>query len=388
MTVIDPVYLDYAATTPVAPEVAELMADCLCFDGNFGNPASRSHVFGWRAEEAVENARSQVANLIGADPREIVWTGGATESSNLSLKGAQLARRQQGVSGGHVVTSSIEHKSVLDVCQFLQAEGIDITYVAPEPEGRVDTEKFLAAIRPDTFIVSLMHANNETGAVNDIACVGQYCRENNVLMHVDAAQTLGKIPIDVKAMNIDLMSMSAHKIYGPKGSGALYARRHPSVKIEALLHGGGHERGLRSGTLATHQIAGFGQALVLAKDKQADDYERARALREQFIQGLKSLSGWQLNGTDQGLPGIVNVSFADVDGETLLMSLRELAISSGSACTSATVEPSYVLRAMGLTREAAHNSLRFSFGRYTSSKDIALAVEKIHQAVSALRPPS
>ena len=380
-----PRYFDYAATTPVAPEVVSAMCHCLDLGGNFGNAASRSHVFGWRAEEAVERARAQVAALIAADTREIVWTSGATEAINLALKGAV----QSGLAEAmplHVISSAIEHKATLDTLAYLsRAEGVEVSYVAPEPEGWVSVEKIVAAMRPETRLVSLMHANNETGMVNDIASLGAICRARDILFHVDAAQSFGKLQIDVHAMNIDLLSMSAHKIYGPKGAGALFVRRHPSVRIEAQMHGGGHERGMRSGTLATHQVVGMGKAAELAAHRMATDRETQEALRARFLAGLRQTRGWALVGAEgPRLPGIVNLSFPDIDGETLLMSLRQLAVSSGSACTSASLDPSYVLRAMGLSERVAQNSLRFSLGRYTTADDVDFALAEIKQALAVL----
>lgn len=385
------IYLDYAATTPVAPEVAEAMTACLTNAGNFGNPASRSHIYGWQAEEAVENARLNLAALINADAREIIWTSGATEASNLALKGAIEAKRSA-LAGEtdtkttlRIVTTSIEHKSVLDTCAYLFTQGVEVIYVAPRPQGDVDVKAIADAIDSHTVLLSLMHANNETGAINDIAVVGKLCREQNVLFHVDAAQTVGKLHIDVKAMNIDLLSISAHKFYGPKGAGALFVRRDPNVRVVQQIHGGGHERGMRSGTLATHQIVGLGKAAELAQRDMDEQAEKLTALRGQFIAGISDLACVSINGqAEQQLPGIVNVAFDGIDGETLLMSLRALAISSGSACTSASVEPSYVLKAMGLSNALADSSLRFSFGCYTSEKDIRQAIESIRAAVTSL----
>ncbi len=379
-----PIYLDYAATTPVDPAVALAMSECLTLDGSFGNAASRSHFYGWKAEELVEAARSQLANCIGADPREIVWTSGATESNNLALKGTIDARAERPL---HIITSQIEHKSVLDACGYLGEHGVEVSYVAPSVNGDVSLAAIAAELRANTCLISLMHANNETGVINDIAALGEFCRDKGILLHVDAAQTLGKIALNVAELNIDLMSMSAHKLYGPKGIGALYVRRHPDVRLSAQIHGGGHERGMRSGTLPTHQIVGFGKAAEVAATNIDEEKARIFSLREQFWRGIYELDGVHLNGGKAlCLPGIVNVGFDGIDGETLLMSLRGLAISTGSACASATMEPSYVLTAMGNSSEYAHNSLRFSFGRFTQAEDIDTAVESIRHAHAALSP--
>lgn len=390
------VYLDFAATTPVDPSVAQGMHDCLLFDGNFGNPASRTHGFGWRAESAVESARRQVADLISCDPREIVWSSGATESNNLAIKGAVEAKNracqresslvnQVSDFQPHVLTSQIEHKAVLDPCQYLASNGCVVSYLAPSASGRITHEAVLEGLRDNTQLVSIMFVNNETGVINDIEAIGKLCRERNILFHVDAAQAAGKIPIDVNALNIDLLSISAHKMYGPKGVGALYVRRAPEVNIEAQIHGGGHERGMRSGTLPTHQLVGMGLAAQLAQSLMSDDFKHLNALREQFLSGLNGRKDIRINGeTCHYFPGILNIEFLHIDGETLLMSLRELAISSGSACTSASVEPSYVLKAMGLSARSAHNSLRFSFGRTTTFADIDLAVDRILSALKSL----
>lgn len=378
-----PIYLDYLSTTPVDPRVVEVMTHCLSMDGNFGNPASRSHVFGWKAEEAVENARIQVAELIHADPREIVWTSGATESDNLAIKGVAHFYQKK---GKHIVTSKIEHKAVLDTCRQLEREGFEVTYLEPNVHGVTTPEMIRAALREDTILVSIMHANNEIGTVNDIAGIGEITRAAGVIFHVDAAQSAGKVEIDVDAMKVDLLSMSAHKMYGPKGIGALYVRRKPRIRIEAQVHGGGHERGMRSGTLPTHQIAGMGEAARIAKAEMADEAVRLTALRERFWVGVSDMPEVFINGdAEQRLPGALNVSFAYVEGESLLMSLKDLAISSGSACTSASLEPSYVLRALGLNDEMAHSSLRFSFGRFTTEAEVDYAIEQVEHAVSKLR---
>ncbi len=378
-----PIYLDYLSTTPVDLRVVEVMTRCLSMDGNFGNPASRSHVFGWKAEEAVENARMQLADLISADPREIVWTSGATESDNLAIKGVAHFYQKK---GKHIVTSKIEHKAVLDACRQLEREGYEVTYLEPNTHGVTTPEMIASALRDDTILVSIMHANNEIGTVNDIAAIGEITRAAGVIFHVDAAQSAGKVEIDVDAMKVDLLSMSAHKMYGPKGIGALYVRRKPRVRIEAQVHGGGHERGMRSGTLPTHQIAGMGEAARIAKEEMVEEASRLTALRERFWAGVSGMPEVFINGdAEQRLPGALNVSFAYVEGESLLMSLKDLAISSGSACTSASLEPSYVLRALGLNDEMAHSSLRFSFGRFTTEAEVDYAVEQVERAVNKLR---
>ena len=378
-----PVYLDYAATTPVDPRVAQKMSECLLAEGKFGNPASRSHKYGWEAEEIVELARRQVADLIHADPREIVWTSGATESDNLAIKGVAHFYKSR---GKHIVTSKIEHKAVLDSCRHLEREGFEVTYLAPGSDGLITPAQVAAAIREDTVLVSVMHVNNELGVINDIAAIGTVCRAKGVLFHVDAAQSTGKVEVDMEALQVDLLSMSAHKMYGPKGVGILYVRRQPRVHLEAQMHGGGHERGMRSGTLATHQLAGMGEACRIAREEMDDERLRLGALRDRLWRGLQDIEQVQVNGSvEHRLPGFLNVSFSYVDGESLMMSLGELAVSSGSACSSASMEPSYVLRAIGLSDDMAHSSLRFSVGRFTSAKDIDHALVKIHQAVSKLR---
>ena len=378
-----PIYLDYLSTTPVDPRVVEAMTQCLSMDGVFGNPASRSHQYGWKAEEAIENARCQVAELINADPREIVWTSGATESDNLAIKGA--AHFYQG-KGKHIITSKIEHKAVLDTCRQLEREGFEVTYLEPNTDGLTTPEMIADAIREDTSVVSVMHANNEIGVVNDIAGIGEVCRERGVIYHVDAAQSTGKLQLDMESMKVDLLSISAHKMYGPKGIGALYVRRKPRVRIEAQMHGGGHERGMRSGTLATHQIVGLGEAARIANEEMQAEGERLRALRQRFWDAINDIPEVHINGSrDHRLPGALNVSFAFVEGESLLMSLKDLAISSGSACTSASLEPSYVLRALGLNDELAHSSLRFSFGRFTTEENVDRAATSVRHAVDKLR---
>ena len=381
-----PIYLDYLATTPVDPRVVEKMVQCLSIDGNFGNPASRSHLYGWQAEEAVENARRQVADLVGADPREIVWTSGATESDNLAIKGVAGFHRER---GRHIVTSRIEHKAVLDTCRYLEGQGFEVSYLDPGPGGLINPEAVAAALRPDTILVSIMHANNEIGTLNDIAAIGRVTREAGVLLHCDAAQSAGKVPIDLRQLPVDLMSLSAHKMYGPKGMGALYVRRQPRVHIEAQMHGGNHERGMRSGTLATHQIVGMGEAARIAMDSMASEAERLTELRRRFWDGVRKLGEVRVNGDmERRLPGALNISIGYVEGEVLLMALNGLAISTGSACTSASLEPSYVLRALGLDDALAHSSLRFSFGRYTTAEEVDLAMEQLCSAVEQLRVSS
>ncbi|WP_299199001.1 IscS subfamily cysteine desulfurase [uncultured Amphritea sp.] len=378
-----PIYFDYSATTPVDPRVADKMIECLTMDGNFGNPASRSHVYGWKAEEVVETARRQVADLLHADPREIVWTSGATESDNLAIKGVAHFYQKK---GKHIITSKIEHKAVLDTCRQLEREGFEVTYLDPDKEGIIQPEAIAAALREDTILVSVMHVNNEIGVINDISAIGEITRANGVLLHVDAAQSAGKVDIDVEQMKVDLISLSAHKMYGPKGMGALYVRRKPRVRLEAQMHGGGHERGMRSGTLATHQIVGMGEAAAIAKAEMHEEKERITALRKRFWDGLADMEEIYLNGSEhQRYIGNMNVSFNYVEGESLLMSLKDLAVSSGSACTSASLEPSYVLRALGLNDEMAHSSIRFSIGRFTTEKDIDEAVVEIRTAVGKLR---
>ncbi|MCJ8316850.1 MAG: IscS subfamily cysteine desulfurase [Idiomarina sp.] len=367
--------MDYAATTPVAPKAAEKMATCLTMDGVFGNPASRSHKYGWQAEELVDIARHQVADLIHADAREIVFTSGATESDNLALKGVAHFHAD---TGKHIVSVRTEHKAVLDPCAQLEKEGFEVTYLDVKEDGLIDLDELRSALREDTILASVMWVNNEIGVIQDINAIGSICRESGTLFHVDAAQAAGKLPIDMSSAPVDLMSISAHKMYGPKGIGALYVRRQPRVRIAAQMHGGGHERGMRSGTLATHQIVGMGVAAELAAENLSSDIERFESMRQQFLSPLLAEEGIKLNGSDtQRVPHIVNLQFANVEGELLLMSLKDLAVSSGSACTSASVEPSYVLRAIGVSDELAHASLRFSFGRSTTAADIEHAVEHI-----------
>ena len=378
-----PVYLDYAATTPVDPRVAERMAGCLTLGGVFANPASRSHIYGWQAEEAVEAARRQVAALIGAEPREIVWTSGATEADNLAIKGAAEFYSDR---GRHIVTSVIEHKAVLDTCHYLAGKGYRVTYLQPGADGLITPAMVEAALESDTFLVSLMHVNNEIGTATDVAAIGAITRARNILFHVDAAQSAGKLPIDLSAWPVDLMSLSAHKVYGPKGIGALFVRRNPQVRIEPQIHGGGHERGMRSGTLPTHQIVGMGEAFEIARQEMAAESGRIAALREQLRAGLQALEGVHLNGhPQQRVAGILNLSFAGVDGETLMMALKDLAVSSGSACNSATVAPSYVIKALGVPDDLALASIRFSLGRFTGEDDVALALDSVRQTVQRLR---
>lgn len=376
-----PVYLDYAATTPVDPAVAEEMFKYLTPDGVFGNPASRSHAFGWQAEAAVEGARRQVASLIHADPREIIWTSGATESDNLAIKGAVAGRENP-----HVVTSVIEHKAVLDTCKWLESQCVDVTWLKPGQDGRVSRQQVEDALRDNTVLVSLMMVNNELGCLTDIAAIGSMLRERGVLFHVDAAQAAGKTEVDVTAMPVDLLSLSGHKVYGPKGIGALYVRRSPDVRIGSQIHGGGHERGMRSGTLPTHQIAGMGKAFELAGEKLEQEAAMLESLRARFLSGLEGLEGVTLNGsTEHRVPGIINLSFAGVDAESLMLGLRELAVSSGSACASATIEPSFVLKGIGLDDEQAHRALRFSFGRFSTAEELGFAAAQIVDVVTRLR---
>jgi len=378
-----PIYLDYSATTPVDPRVAAKMIECLTNEGNFGNPASRSHAFGWKAEEAVENARRQVAELVNADPREIVWTSGATESDNLAIKGVAHFYASK---GKHIVTTKIEHKAVLDTTRQLEREGFEVTYLEPGEDGIVTPAMVEAALRDDTILVSVMHVNNEIGTINDITAIGELTRSRGILFHVDAAQSTGKVEIDLEKMKVDLMSFSAHKTYGPKGVGALYVRRKPRVRLEAQMHGGGHERGMRSGTLATHQLVGMGEAFRIAKDEMARENERVRSLRDRFYKQVEHLEELYVNGSlTARVPHNLNLSFNYVEGESLIMALKDLAVSSGSACTSASLEPSYVLRALGRNDELAHSSIRFTFGRFTTEEEIDYAAQKVCEAVTKLR---
>ncbi|HMN79990.1 MAG TPA: IscS subfamily cysteine desulfurase [Burkholderiaceae bacterium] len=376
-----PIYLDYAATTPVDPRVVQRMVPYLY--QQFGNPASRSHAYGWAAEEAVEIAREQVAALVGADPREIVWTSGATESINLAIKGAAQFHRGR---GRHLVTVKTEHKATLDTMRELERQGFEVTYLEVQPDGLLDIAAFESALRPDTLLVSVMYVNNEIGVVQDIRAIGERCRARGILLHVDAAQATGKLPIDLDSLSVDLMSFSAHKTYGPKGIGALYVRRKPRVRIEAQIHGGGHERGFRSGTLPAHQIVGMGEAFRLAREEMALEQPRIRALRDRLLAGLRRIPEVQVNGSlEQRVPHNLNISFQFVEGESLLMGIKGIAVSSGSACTSASLEPSYVLRALGLEDELAHSSIRFSVGRFTTEAEIDEAVAQVTRTVEHLR---
>jgi cysteine desulfurase len=376
-----PIYMDYSATTPVDPRVAEKMIPYLT--EKFGNPASRSHAFGWEADEAVEQARAEVAALVNCDPREIVWTSGATESNNLAIKGA--AQFYQG-KGKHIVTMRIEHKAVLDTVRELERVGFSASYLDPEPNGLLDMEKFKAALRPDTVVVSVMLVNNEIGVIQDIAAIGEICRERGILFHVDAAQATGKVEIDLQKLKVDLMSFSAHKTYGPKGIGALYVRRKPRVRLEAQMHGGGHERGMRSGTLATHQIVGMGEAFRIAREEMAAENARIRTLRDRLLSGLQSMEEVYVNGDlTHRVPHNLNLSFNFVEGESLIMAIKDVAVSSGSACTSASLEPSYVLRALGRSDELAHSSIRFSIGRFTTTEEVDYVIDLLHNKIGKLR---
>ena len=378
-----PIYMDYAATTPVDPRVADKMMQYLTLDGIFGNPASRSHKFGWQAEEAVDIARNQIADLIGADSREIVFTSGATEADNLAIKGAAHFNKAK---GKHIITCKTEHKAVLDTCRQLEREGYEVTYLAPEFDGILDLNKLAQAMRSDTTVVSIMHVNNETGVIQDIEKIGEMCRERGIVFHVDATQAVGKLPIDVSKLKVDLMSFSGHKIYGPKGIGGLYVRRKPRVRIEAQMHGGGHERGMRSGTLPVHQIVGMGEAYRIAKEEMATEMPRLLALKNRLWNGLKDIEEVYLNGSlEHSAPNILNVSFAYIEGESLMMALKDLAVSSGSACTSASLEPSYVLRALGLNDELAHSSIRFSLGRFSTEEEVDYVIKLIKDSIDKLR---
>ena len=379
-----PIYLDYSATTPVDPRVAQKMIPWLT--EHFGNPASRSHPYGWEAEQAVENARAEVAKLVNCDPKEIVWTSGATESDNLALKGAAHFYKTK---GKHLITVKTEHKAVLDTMRELERQGFEVTYLDPEPDGLVDLAKFQAALRPDTIVVSVMHVNNEIGVIQPIERIGEICRAKGIIFHVDAAQSTGKVPIDLEKLKVDLMSFSAHKTYGPKGIGALYIRRKPRVRLEPQMHGGGHERGFRSGTLPTHQIVGMGEAFRIAREEMAVEGERIRMLRDRLLAGVRDMEEIYVNGDlEQRVPHNLNVSFNFVEGESLIMGMKELAVSSGSACTSASLEPSYVLRALGRNDELAHSSIRFTLGRFTTQEDIDFAVKLIKERIGKLREMS
>lgn len=378
-----PIYMDYAATTPVDPRVAEKMMQCLTLEGTFGNPASRSHRFGWEAEEAVDIARHQIAELIGADAREIVFTSGATESDNLALKGAAHFYQSK---GKHIVTSQSEHKAVLDTARQLEREGFEVTYLRPNAQGQIEFDDFLNAVRADTILVSFMHVNNETGVIQELAPFGDYCRDHRIVFHVDATQSVGRLPIDLETMKVDLMSFSSHKLYGPKGIGGLYVRRKPRIRIEAQMHGGGHERGMRSGTLPVHQIVGMGEAYALAALEMPTEVPRLKRLKARLWQGLQAIEEVYVNGSlENSVPNILNVSFAYVEGESLMMALKDLAVSSGSACTSASLEPSYVLRSLGLTDELAHSSIRFSIGRFTTEEEIDYVIDLLQTSITRLR---
>ena len=381
MTPHFPIYMDYGATTPCDPRVVDAMIPWL--REHFGNPASRSHAWGWEAEEAVEKARAQVADLIGADPREIVWTSGATESINLALKGA--AQFYKG-KGKHLITLKTEHKAVLDTMRELERQGFEVTYLDVQEDGLVNLDALKAAVRPDTILISILFVNNEIGVIQDIPAIGAYCREKGILLHVDAAQATGRVEIDMEKLPIDLMSMTAHKTYGPKGIGALYVRRKPRVRIEAQIHGGGHERGMRSGTLPTHQIVGMGEAFRIAKAEMAQDLAKARKLQQRLLDGLKDIEQVYINGSlEKRVPQNLNMSFNFVEGESLIMGIKGLAVSSGSACTSASLEPSYVLRALGRSDELAHSSLRMTIGRFTTEEEIDYAITTIKHNVAKLR---
>ncbi len=376
-----PVYLDNSATTPVDPRVAKSMMQYITED--FGNPASRSHLYGWKAEEAVETARENVAKLIGADAKEIVWTSGATESDNLAIKGAAQFYKSK---GKHIITMTIEHKAVLDTCRELERQGFEVTYLDPEPNGLLDIEKFKAAIRPDTILVSVMYVNNEIGVIQDIPAIGEICRSKGIIFHVDAAQATGKVAIDLGVLKVDLMSLCAHKTYGPKGIGALYVRRKPRVRLEAQMHGGGHERGFRSGTLATHQIVGMGESFRYAREEMAIENERIRMLRDRLLHGLQTMEEVYVNGDmDHRVPHNLNISFNFVEGESLIMAIKDIAVSSGSACTSASLEPSYVLRALGRSDELAHSSIRFTLGRFTTGEEVDFAIKLLSAKIDKLR---
>ena len=380
---LTPTYMDYSATTPVDKRVAEKMAKYLTMEGDFGNPASRSHYYGWQAEKAVDEARSQVADLLGADPREIVWTSGATESNNLAIKGIANFYHKR---GKHIITLKTEHKAVLDTCRQLEREGFEVAYLEPLSNGLLDISTFKDAIREDTILASIMHVNNEIGVIQDIQSIGDICREHKIFFHVDAAQSVGKIPINLVSLPVDLMSFSAHKIYGPKGMGALYVSRKPRVRLEAQMHGGGHERGMRSGTLATHQIVGMGEAFAIAKAEMLKEGKKIKQLRDRLLEGFSDMEEVVINGDiEQRVPGNLNISFNYVEGESLMMAISDVAVSSGSACTSASLEPSYVLRALGLSDELAHSSIRFSIGRYTTEKEVDDAIRLVREKVEKLR---
>jgi cysteine desulfurase len=383
MTTKSTIYLDYASTTPVDPRVASKMMQFLTPDGEFGNPASRSHRYGWKADDAVEEARSHVANLVNCDPREIVWTSGATEADNLAVKG--IARFYKS-KGNHIITSKIEHKAVLDPCRQLEREGFEVTYLEPDEGGIIHPDQVKDAIKENTILVSLMHINNELGTLNDLHKIGEITRKLGIFFHVDAAQSTGKVEIDLSVLPVDLMSFSAHKTYGPKGIGALFVRRKPRVRIEALIHGGGHERGMRSGTLAPHQIVGMGEAFRIAKEEMKEDHAKVSAFHKKFLQEAMKIEHAYVNGDiNNKVPNILNISFNFVEGESLIMGLKDIAVSSGSACTSASLEPSYVLRALGRKDELAHSSIRFSFGRFTNDDEVDNTLSILHNVVERLR---
>ncbi|MDG2293473.1 MAG: IscS subfamily cysteine desulfurase [Methylophilaceae bacterium] len=378
-----PIYLDYAATTPVDERVANEMMQCLTMDGNFGNPASRSHRFGWQAEEAIDQARTDIADLINADPREIVFTSGATESNNLAIKGAAQFYKKK---GKHVITAKTEHKAVIDTCRELERQGFEVTYLDVEENGLLDLKKLEQTMRDDTVLVSIMHVNNELGVIQDIATIGEMCRERKIMFHVDAAQSAGKVLIDIQQLKVDFMSFSAHKVYGPKGIGALYVRRKPRARLEAQMHGGGHERGMRSGTLAPHQIVGMGEAFRIAREEMHAENERVRMLNHRLLAGLTSIEESYVNGDlDHRVPHNLNISFNYVEGESLIMAIKGIAVSSGSACTSASLEPSYVLRALGRSDELAHSSIRFSIGRFTTEADVDYTIQLLKDKIDKLR---
>jgi len=378
-----PIYLDYSSTTPVDERVAKAMANCLTKEGTFGNPASRSHPYGWDSEKLIDQARINVANLLGADKREIIWTSGATESDNLAIKGAAYFYKEK---GNHLITLSTEHKAVLDTMRFLEAEGFEVTYLDPKENGLVDIDELKKAIKPTTILISIMHVNNEIGVIQDLESIGKLCKENKIVFHVDAAQSPGKVEIDVNKFNIDLCALSAHKAYGPKGIGALYVRRKPRIRLQPQMHGGGHERGFRSGTLPTHQIVGMGEAFKYAKTEMAKDNKKIKKLRDMLWDGLKDMEEIYLNGDlNQRIPGNLNISFNFVEGESLIMAIKDIAVSSGSACTSASLEPSYVLRALGREDELAHSSIRMTIGKYTTEEEVLHTIDLLKNAVSKLR---
>jgi cysteine desulfurase len=378
-----PIYLDYSATTPVDERVAKKMAECLTKEGTFGNPASRSHPYGWDSEKLIDEARVNVANLLGADKREIIWTSGATESDNLGIKGAANFYKER---GNHLITLSTEHKAVLDTMRFLESEGFEVTYLDPKDNGLLDIDELKKAIRPTTILISVMHVNNEIGVIQDLESIGKICKENKIVFHVDAAQSPGKVEIDVNKFNIDLCALSAHKAYGPKGIGALYVRRKPRIRIQPQMHGGGHERGFRSGTLPTHQIVGMGEAFKYAQLEMEEDNKKIKVLRDMLWDGLKDMEEIYLNGDlEQRIPGNLNISFNFVEGESLIMAIKDIAVSSGSACTSASLEPSYVLRALGREDELAHSSIRMTIGKYTTAEEIEHTIDLLKKSVDKLR---